>query len=494
MNTFLKIINCCFQEESNTEKNNYEMEVPIINDNEKDIDIHKEIHNNKIEKGIEMEIENNRQKLHVKERNDSMVNDSSHLITNDNNNTIMNNTLNNLNNTLTNVNNALNNVNTTLNNVNNTLNNTNNILNNSNNSNNINNILNTTNNITNNNILIENLSNKNIINNNFNNNKSVEKAKNYKIPNLTPLKKRIIYSNSISHNYMNIKKAINNNFESKKNFGSIISKSKKSRNNISNNGSILTLNNLILTNQIQNTQEEKINEIGSKLLVSGELIFWKELIISTNGIKYSLRKEKNDHVFFGVKNILNKAGESYNDLIINFFYQDQDKNIIETKTGRVFEIFYNKKIKEYILHFLHPNLILYSKINNFVYFIIGKDYYFLLGNIFVSIIVKKTSPIERTITMQVEVENDKPLEYSFNQNQVPIKIGRNKSEVNIFNSSISKNHGIIEYSKNMETFYYKDLGSTNGSTLIIKDGDILKIKGEMNFKLENVPFKIQEIP
>ena len=488
MNTFLKIINCCFQEESNTEKNNYEMEVPIKNDNEKDIDIHKEIHNNEIEKEIEMEIENNRQKSHVKERNDSMVNDSSHLITNDNNNTIINNTLNNLNNTLTNVNNSLNNVNTTLNNVNNTLNNTNNILNNSNN------ILNNNNNITNNNILIGNLNNSNIINNNFNNKKSVEKVKNYKIPNLTPLKKRIIYSNSISHNNINIKKAINNNFESKKNLGSIISKSKKSRNNISNNGTILTLNNLILTNQIQNTQEEKINEIGSKLLVSGELIFWRELIISTNGIKYSLRKEKNDHVFFGVKNILNKAGESYNDLIINFFYQHQDKNIIETKTGRVFEIFYNKKIKEYILHFLHPNLILYSKINNFVYFIIGKDYYFLLGNIFVSIIVKKTSPIERTITMQVEVENDKPLKYSFNQNQVPIKIGRNNSEVNIFNSSISKNHGIIEYSKNMETFYYKDLGSTNGSTLIIKGGDILKIKGEMNFKLENVPFKIQEIP
>ena len=42
--------------------------------------------------------------------------------------------------------------------------------------------------------------------------------------------------------------------------------------------------------------------------------------------------------------------------------------------------------------------------------------------------------------------------------------------------------------------YAKSLISTNGSTLIIKDGDTLKIKGEMNFKLEDVPFKIQEIP
>ena len=38
------------------------------------------------------------------------------------------------------------------------------------------------------------------------------------------------------------------------------------------------------------------------------------------------------------------------------------------------------------------------------------------------------------------------------------------------------------------------MGSTNGSTLIIKESDTLKIKGEMNFKLEDVPFKIQEIP
>jgi hypothetical protein len=37
--------------------------------------------------------------------------------------------------------------------------------------------------------------------------------------------------------------------------------------------------------------------------------------ISINGIKNSLSKEKNDHVFFGIKNILNNSNESYNDLI-----------------------------------------------------------------------------------------------------------------------------------------------------------------------------------
>ncbi len=38
------------------------------------------------------------------------------------------------------------------------------------------------------------------------------------------------------------------------------------------------------------------------------------------------------------------------------------------------------------------------------------------------------------------------------------------------------------------------MSSTNGTTLLIKKGDSLKIKGEMFFKLEDVSFKIQEIP
>ena len=97
--------------------------------------------------------------------------------------------------------------------------------------------------------------------------------------------------------------------------------------------------------------------------------------------------------------------------------------------------------------------------------------------------------------IKIEIDNNNPIKYAFNQNQTPIKIGRiNKSDIPIFNSSISKRHGIIEYSRNSQSYYYKDMGSTNSSILLIKEGDNLKIKGEMNFKLEDVPFKIQEIP
>ena len=337
--------------------------------------------------------------------------------------------------------------------------------------------LNITNNTSNNNIIDETY-------NNFNNNENKIKNKIQKEILFSSSRNGIIFSKCISNN--------NNNIESKKMSESLISKSNIS-NHTSNKGTIFTLNDLILINQ--NQEEEKDYEIGSKLLLSGELFFYKEIIISTNGIKNSLRKEKkDDHVFFGLKNILNSYNDSYNDLIINFFYQKEDSDLIETNTGRVFEIYYNKKGKEYMLHFLHPNLILYYKINNFVYFSIGKEYYFLLGNIFMSICVQKISPIEKIIDIQIEIENEKPYKYTFNQNQAPIKIGRGRSEVNIISPSISKKHGIIEYSKISQTFYYKDMGSTNGSILIIRAGDILKLKGEMNYRLEDVPFKIQEIP
>ena len=363
-----------------------------------------------------------------------------------------------------------------------------------------NNTMNTLNNaITNNtsNNLIDDSFNNINNNNNSNVNFNIKESKlNNSIQNLQNIpspppssKKKIIYCNSISHNHFSINKMINN-MESKKSLFSKNNVSKNNNNASSNKGSVLTLNNLILNNS---NLEDKKNELGSKILLSGELLFWKEIIITSNGLKNSLRKKSNDHVFLGVKNITDKSGESYNDLIVNFFYQEEDAGLVETKTGRTIEIFYNKKLKEFFLHFLHPNLILYYKINTFVYFTIGKEYYFLLGNTFMSINVKKTQ-IEKIINIQIEIENNKPIKYSFRQNQAPIKIGRGKTEINIFNSSISKVHGIIEYSKNSQSFYYKDMGSTNGSTLIIKESDTLKIKGEMNFKLEDVPFKIQEIP
>ena len=252
--------------------------------------------------------------------------------------------------------------------------------------------------------------------------------------------------------------------------------------------SVITLNDLALT--LKNTDE--IHENGSKLLISGELLFYKEIIIQTYGLKNTRRKQSDDHVYFGLKNQKNPSScFHYNDIIINYVSCEQTESV-ETTTGRVFEIFYNKTSKDYTLKFLHPNLILYYKINNYVYFNTGKEYYLLLGNVFITINVIKNSPMEKAIVIQIENENNN---YTFNQNQTPIKIGRtNNNDLPIYCQSISKRHGIIEFSNNIQSFYYRDLGSTNSSTLLIKENDNLKIKGIMNFKLEDTPFRIQEIP
>ena len=252
--------------------------------------------------------------------------------------------------------------------------------------------------------------------------------------------------------------------------------------------SIITLNDLVLN--LKNTDE--IHENGSKLLISGELLFYKEIIIQTYGLKNTRRKQSDDHVYFGLKNQKNPSScFNYNDIIINYVPCEETESV-ETTTGRVFEIFYNKTSKDYTLKFLHPNLILYYKINNYVYFNTGKEYYLLLGNVFITINVIKNSPMEKAIVIQIENENNN---YTFNQNQTPIKIGRtNNNDLPIYSQSISKRHGIIEFSNNIQSFYYRDLGSTNSSTLLIKENDNLKIKGIMNFKLEDTPFRIQEIP
>ena len=252
--------------------------------------------------------------------------------------------------------------------------------------------------------------------------------------------------------------------------------------------SVITLNDLVLN--LKNTDE--IHENGSKLLISGELLFYKEIIIQTYGLKNTRRKQSDDHVYFGLKNQKNPSScFHYNDIIINYVPCEETESV-ETTTGRVFEIFYNKTSKDYTLKFLHPNLILYYKINNYVYFNTGKEYYLLLGNVFITINVIKNSPVEKAIVIQIENENNN---YTFNQNQTPIKIGRtNNNDLPIYSQSISKRHGIIEFSNNIQSFYYRDLGSTNSSTLLIKENDNLKIKGIMNFKLEDTPFRIQEIP
>ena len=292
--------------------------------------------------------------------------------------------------------------------------------------------------------------------------------------------------------------------------------------------------NLITTNNSTKEQNDKsiINNMNfrnnflfnnnninkPKLILTGELFFNKQIILECNGLKCSSKKDNNSNILnspmenmvttsFGVEtntksncSAVSKTNINTIDVTLNFNLNqnntennlsNNDNNTINNN-GKIFEIRYEKKLKEYSLYFLHDFLILYYKLNNNnVYINYNKDYYFIIGDVVLTLFSKKVNN-KKEIIVHVEVENSKAKRYSFLQSNTPVKIGRINSHIIINQPSISKTHGIIDFSKEFSQFYYKDMGSTNGSTLLLKGDDDIPLHGEMNFKLEEVPFKIQE--
>ena len=266
--------------------------------------------------------------------------------------------------------------------------------------------------------------------------------------------------------------------------------------------SLLSLSDMTFVSE--NNEHQK-SENFSKLLLTGDLFFGRELIITDTGLMNSKRNKKDGITVFGFKNSVDISGQFNNDFIINFNkppedYENMDMDMnMDTESGKVFQIIFNKKSKDYFLYFINPYLYLYYKINNYVYFYPKRDYFIYVGKIFFSIDVQKEGN-EQIINIQVDTydnnanKNEINKKYSFSQNKYIIKIGRVNCDINIPDKCISKLHGIIEFSKSNQKFYYKDMNSTNGTTLLIKKDDFLRLKGEMNFKLDDVTFKIQEIP
>ena len=264
------------------------------------------------------------------------------------------------------------------------------------------------------------------------------------------------------------------------------------QNNI-NNGNKYCSNNPLDEFRYKNSLINNGNiDIKTKLILTGELFSNKNIEIDKFGMKNSLRQKHDGLTIFGIKeNIDNTTQNSYN----YDYYLDLEKiheNNNSKLNERVFEIYINRISKKYTLYFVNENLILYYKINNKVFFDTEKDYYLILGDIFLTIQVKKPSKSnEKTIHIQAEIENEKSKKYTFTPKETPIKIGRVNCNITIPKPSISKLHSIIDFED--DNFYYKDCQSTNGSTLLIREDDSLNIKGEMSFKLEDISFKIKEV-
>ena len=178
-------------------------------------------------------------------------------------------------------------------------------------------------------------------------------------------------------------------------------------------------------------------------------------------------------------------------------YLKNNKNDLEKNTRKfdnaLFDVCYNPEENEHSLLFIHGYFILYYKINDLVYFRVNREYYLILGNVFITVLSKKTTQNTKGIYVQIDVENEKPKRHFFKQSQCPIKIGRSNCDINIKKICVSKFHSVIDFCSVTNDFYYKDMGSTNGSTLLLRSGDSIKLRGEMHFKLQDIPFKVSEL-
>ena len=235
--------------------------------------------------------------------------------------------------------------------------------------------------------------------------------------------------------------------------------------------------------------DSNFKKIKTRLKLTGELFANKTLEIDKFGLKRSLKKKLDGIISFGIKGqdelpLNNKYDYIFEPNVVQKINKKRKHN-----DGKVFDILLDKREKVFVLFYSHPSLLLYYKITNKLNLECDKDYYLILGSIFLSINIKKSLKVK--INIEVELENEKSQKYSFEIKDLPIKIGRSHCNINIPKPSVSKLHSSIDYEN--DNFFYKDENSTNGSTLLIKEDDFLKLRGKMSFKLEDMAFNIREI-
>lgn len=308
---------------------------------------------------------------------------------------------------------------------------------------------------------------------------------------------------SLSHNDPNSISLFNNTFQILNNTQQYISFSNMNflKNNLINNHIFKNYYNSKFNSSAMNSNsnlEFNMIDIKTKLILSGELFLNQVIEIDKNGMKNSLRQKNDGKIIFGYKQYYNNNNnaESVVDYLLDIKVEKTKNKHLhicqKSKMGKIFEILLNRIEKVYILNFIHNSLLLYYQINDVLILELDRDYFLILGDIFLIINVKRSlNQNEKIINLKVEIENEKPQKYSYEQKDAPIKIGRANCHINIPKPSISKIHSVINFSN--DNFYYKDKKSTNGSTLLLKEDDFLKIKGEMHFKLEDIPFQVKEI-
>ena len=257
---------------------------------------------------------------------------------------------------------------------------------------------------------------------------------------------------------------------------------------IKNNYSELSI---IEENRINNS--EKILEITPCLTFPNLFLNYKNIIIDEYGLEGSSDNYLGKKTFFGTdKNYIENKNKNFshiNDVIIN------DEITIPNikKTLPLFYIFFEQRIRHYLLKSLSKGIYFSLSINPYSQILLDTKHknYFKLGNIVISIMININDNI---IIIKIKkgggIENE--INHEFNFDKFPITIGRNNSTIDINNELISKNHVTINYDKINMIFYLIDNGSTNGTQLLLNEGKIIQLCGEMEFNIGEKQFKIIE--
>jgi hypothetical protein len=228
----------------------------------------------------------------------------------------------------------------------------------------------------------------------------------------------------------------------------------------------------------------QLNTKPPSLLITGDLVFNKELIINDKGVKHSSETNttKDSKVtYFGV------SAKDNDVLVKNVF------NLKESDNNKLFGINYDKNKLMYMIFSECSLFPLYGFLQDVFYFsVVNQTYYLKLGKIDVRFTPINFDATKNVIEIVVVLDS-KEIKMFFEDSQMPIKIGRKNCGINIEHQSISKQHGLIAYSQSFKSFYYNDTQSRNGTFITLNEGYSLPIQGEMFFLLGESYFKVYEL-
>ena len=276
------------------------------------------------------------------------------------------------------------------------------------------------------------------------------------------------------------------------------------------NVSLVTFSNIKVKESYQTLPILDTEIMSSKeLRLTGDLFWGKEIMLDRLGIKINKRRKKDGITYFGVSEGVDSHGNHINDFIINL---NKSKGNISNEivdNCSIFSIEYDKSEERFKLNALHKVIPILHLITYDYLIYPNVERCFLIGKIEMDVVCKGIGDknniqnnevsscisnlnINEELGLFIKVKGEKEMNYQFSKKDAPISIGRTHSSININNNSISKTHAMIGYSSERNFFFIKDMGSTNGTYLFMKEWDKIPIIQEMKFKIFESKFTIVE--